>query len=291
MPLTSCIIASRGEGEVLQRTVADIYAKATGAIEVIVGFDGPPYQTFPHYPNFSTHIEPEVIGIKRMLNRLAELATGRYLFKTDAHCMFSPGFDETLAAHMRDNWVVTPRFYVLDADKWAWQDDRFYDAFYLCCPFTDKRGFRFKAGGHWPERTADRLHIPIDETPQMHGSAWFVNRQYFLDVLRFPEWDPFGHAQEPPWLGLGAWLGGGALMVNKKTWYSHMHQQGNRRGYHMSKVQENKSYKLHADYWMGDQRPGRVHDVDWFVDKFSPMPTWPTDWQHRLDEWRLNNKC
>src|SRR3990167_2888410 len=181
-PQVSVLIPARGEGPVLQRTVADIYEKATGDVEVLVGFDGEPYQDFHNgYPNLSILRYPH-IGLKALINKLADHAQGRYLFKTDAHCMFAPGFDETLAADMQDNWVVTPRFYVLDAARWAWQDARFYDYFYLSCQFTDPKGFRFKAGGHWPERTRERLlsHPYMDETPQLHGSAWLVERQYFL---------------------------------------------------------------------------------------------------------------
>ena len=282
-PQVSVLIPARGEGPVLQRTVADIYEKATGEIEVLVGFDGPPYQQLYPYPNLHQWSLPETIGLKALINKLAQAATGKYILKTDAHCMFALGFDETLAADMQDNWVVTPRFYVLDAARWAWQDVRFYDYFYLSCPFTDPKGFRFKAGGHWPERTRERLHSHphIDETPQMHGTAWFINREYYLEHLRFPEWDPFGHAQEPPWLGLNSWLSGGALMVNKKVWYAHWHQQGNKRGYHMSKAQENLSYRLHAEYWLAHPQ------FEKFVERFPDMPTWPADWRQRLDLWKL----
>jgi hypothetical protein len=290
MPTTSVIIPARGEGEVLARTVADVYAKATGDIECLVGFDGPPYQRLPEYPGLAVIHLPETIGLKAMINKLAHLARGRYLFKTDAHCMFAEGFDETLAADMQDNWVVTPRFYVLDAERWAWQDERFYDYFYLSCPFADKRGFRFKAGGHWPQRTAERLHIDLDETPQIHGSGWFVSRDYFLDDLGgFPATDPFGHAQEPPYLGLKTWLGpwGGRVMVNKKTWYAHMHQQGDKRGYHMGKRNEENTYRQVAEYWMGNEWEGREHDMHWFLEKFEPMPTWPAGWRTLYADWLI----
>ncbi len=288
MPRVSVIIPARGESAVLQRTVADVYAKATGAIEVLVGFDGPPFQLFPAYPNFRAICEPQVIGLKAMLNKLAVEAQGDYLFKLDAHCSVGEGFDEILAAHMEPNWIVTPRFYVLNGQTWQWQDERFYDYFYLCCPLTDKRGFRFKAGGHWPQRTAERLSIPIDETPQFHGSGWFVARDFFLNSLGgFPTDDPFGHAQEPPNLGLKTWLGpwGGAVMVNKLTWYSHMHQSNGARGYRMGHRNEEATYKRVAEYWMGNQWAGRAHDIDWFIERFSPMPSWPDNWRAWLADW------
>jgi len=301
MAKVSIIVPSRNETfecapgtTVLQRTVQDIYEKATGDFEVLVGFDGPSYQSFPDYPNLRTFELAEPIGLKALINLLAEEAEGEYIYKTDSHCSFGKGFDEILQANMEDNWVVTPRFYVLDPKTWQWQDERFYDYFYLCCPFTDPRGLRFKAGGHWPERTQERLtsHPHIDETPQMHGSGWFVRRENFLfNIGGFPTIDPMGHAQEPPYLGLKSWLGpwGGKLMVNKDTWYAHMHQQASNRGYHMSREQDNTSYKIAVDFWLGNKWDLRIHDFDWFVDKFMPMPTWPDNWRELYQQWKEAN--
>ena len=160
MSKVSIIIPSRNEiavndgMNVLQRTVKDIYEKATGDFEVLIGFDGPPYLDFPDYPNLRLIKLPDVIGIKNQINMLAIMAKGQYIYKSDAHCMFGKGFDEILQADMQENWIVMPRFYVLHNTEWRVQDDRHYDYFYLCCPLTDPRGFRFKAGWHWPERTA-----------------------------------------------------------------------------------------------------------------------------------------
>lgn len=291
MAKVSIIIPARNEAY-LKRTVQDIYEKAKGDFEVIVGFDGPPFQDLLNFENLRVAEYKENIGLKKMINNLALMATGKYIYKTDAHCAFGEGFDVILQENMEDNWVVTPRFYVLNPVTWQWQDERFYDYFYLCCPFTDPRGFRFKAGGHWPQRTAERLDIPIDETPQIHGSGWFVEKNHFLNNMGgFPTEDPFGHAQEPPYLGLKTWLGpwGGKLMVNKKTWYAHMHQDGNKRGYHMSKHQENVSYDIVANYWVGNKWEGRIHEFDWFVEKFMPMPTWPDNWKELYQKWKEQN--
>lgn len=293
MAKVSIIIPSRNEVHtipdgrtVLQRMIQDIYEKATGDFEVIVGFDGEPFQDLGDYPNLTTICMTEPIGLKRMLNKLAKEAKGKYLFKLDSHCMVGKGFDEILQADMEHNWVVTPRFYVLDAKRWQWQDERFYDYFYLSCPLTDPKGLRFKAGGHWPERTQERLHILIDETPQMHGSGWFVERDFFLNEIGgFPEDDPFGHAQEPPYLGLKMWLGLGKLMVNKKTWYAHMHQNGNQRGYSMSNKHVEQTYNEIANYWLQNKWEGKKANFKYFVKKFMPMPTWPENWEELYDEY------
>ncbi len=294
-------IAETNEGvNVLQKTVRDIYEKATGEFEVIVGFNGPEYQDFPNFPNLRVVRLPENVGIKTLVNILAIMATGKYIYKTDAHCSFGKGFDEILQADMEDNWIVTPRFYVLTGATWEKQQrdgrDEFYDYFFLSCPLTDPRGFRFKAGGHWKQLTTERENDPkydIDETPQFHGSGWFVERDFFLNKIGgFPFKDPLGHAQEPPNIGLKYWLGlwDGKVMVNKKTWYAHMHQDGSVKGYHYTRQQERDSYDVWARYWMGDNWEERVHNIDWFIEKFMPMPGWPEDWKSQLLKWQEENK-
>lgn len=274
---------------VLQRTIQDIYEKATGNFEVIVGIDGPPNQNLPSYPNLTVLRHPERIGLKPNVNKMANVATGKYIFKLDAHCMLDKGFDEILQADMEDNWVVTPRFYVLDAEKWEWQDDRFYDYFFLHYPFEKPDFLKFKNGGHWPEKTKENLDILIDETPQFHGSAWFMTKDYFLNSLGgFPTYHQFSHAQEPPELGLRTWLGpwGGKVMVNKKTWYAHMHKGSQRPvGWTISREQTRDTYDFSARYWMGNKWEGRIRDIEWFIDKFMPMPTWPENWREVYHKW------
>lgn len=312
MAKVSIIIPARGEKfENLLRTIQSVQENATGEYEVIVGFDGgegwtmetPPIQQFIDWKrnDYKEIHFPRVVGIKTNINAMAAMATGKYIYKSDAHCSFGKGFDEILQADMEDDWIVMPRFYVLNDETWEWQDKRHYDYFYLCCPFTDPKGFRFKAGGHWPERTAEREPYVtglepedflvnslgrklIDETPQIHGSGWFMTKDRYFELGGFPNIDPYGHAQEPIWLALKNWFEGGKVMVNKKTWYAHMHQDNNQRGYKMDKAQENKSYDIAARTFMKDPRMWK------FLEKFMPMPTWPENWGALLFDYQRPRK-
>lgn len=301
MAKVSVIIPSRNEthlvntGEtVLQRTIRDTYEKATGDCEVLVSFDGPPYQTLPPYPNLKTFCLPQSHGLKHNLNLLINEAKGKYIFKLDAHCMVSKGFDEMLQASMEDNWIVTPRFYVLNAEEWKWQDDKFYDYFYLPCPFTDHRKmFRFRAGGHWPERTKERLNIPIDENMKLHGSSFFISKDFFTKKLEgiAQNWiDP--SSGEDIEMSLKTWLGpwDGKLMVNKKVWYAHMHKGGQRpRGWDISARQIDRTYLEIAKFWMSDRWTERVHDLSWLIEKFLPIPSWPNNWRELWSNWKEEN--
>ena len=276
MAKISIIIPACGEKEEnLTRTIDSIYENATGDFEILVGFNG--YPSFTD-TRFTWMLFPRNVGIKTNINALAAMATGKYIYKSDAHCSFGKGFDEILQQDMQDDWIVMPRFYVLNGETWKWQDERFYDYFYLSCPYTDPRGFRFKAGGHWMERTQERLlsHPTVDETPQIHGSGWFMTKDRFFELGGFPLQDPYGHAQEPLWLGLKNWLMGGKVMVNKKTWYAHLHQDSKDRGYTEDRAHTEKTYNDVAHYWV--KQPGFKE----FIEKFMPMPTWPENWRELL---------
>jgi len=312
MQKVSVIIPARGESfENLSRTVKSIYDNATGDFEIIIGYDGTKPHNLKGFEDNRTKIIafPSTVGIKTNINAMSAMATGKYIYKSDAHCSFGKGFDEILQEGMQEDWIVMPRFKIITPD-WEIQkkngQEEYYDYFYLCCPFTDPRGFRFKAGGHWKERTLERdrysnnVRVPelvedyafplIDETPQIHGSGWFISKERYFELGGFPNIDPYGHAQEPIWLALKNWLAGGKVMVNKKTWYAHMHQQGNKRGYTMDKAQEDKSYLIAANYWVGDRWHEKKYDFEWFVGHFEPMPTWPDNWRDllRAEQRRLN---
>lgn len=280
MAKTSIIIPARCEKDInLLRTIDSIHENATGEYEIIVGFNGPPFYDFPDVLSVKL---PRDVGIKNNINILCAMAEGEYIYKTDAHCRFGKGFDEILQADMQKDWIVMPRFKIIK-DDWSIQmrdgHEEFYDYFHLCCPFTDPRGFRFKAGGHWKEKTTERLDTLIDETPQIHGSGWFINKDHYFKLGGFPCIDPEGHAQEPIWLALKNQLEGGKVMVNKKTWYAHLHQSNEVKGYHFTRDQERVSYDIAAKTFMKDPRM-----MGW-LEKNMPMPTWPENWKEVYEKW------
>src|SRR3990172_6113558 len=114
----SIIIPARNE-VFLQKTVSDLLTKAEGDIEVIVILDG--YWPTPQLvedDRLKIIHRGKPLGMRAAINAGAAIAKGKYLMKCDAHCMFAQGFDILLAADCQDNWVVIPRRYALDAEKW-----------------------------------------------------------------------------------------------------------------------------------------------------------------------------
>jgi len=69
-----------------------------------------------------------------------------------------------------------------------------------------------------------------------------------------------------------------------------MHQDSNQRGYKTSNKHARQTYKMVADYWLGNEWSKRIHDFDWFIDKFYPMPTWPENWRELYRQWQKEKK-
>ena len=117
MAKLSVIIPSRQE-QYLSQTVDDIFNKAAGEIEVIVVCDEG-LQDLTLRPGLIVLTKEGKPGMKSAINQALAVATGEYLMKCDAHCMFGEGFDEILKADCEDNWIVIPRRYSLAAETWT----------------------------------------------------------------------------------------------------------------------------------------------------------------------------
>lgn len=86
--------------------------------------------------------------------------------------------------------------------------------------------------------------------------------------------------QEPQEIGMKTWLGGGAVKVNKKVWYAHLHKgRTYGRMYHQDRAEVVRGHNYSADYWMNNRWEKRIHDVEWLIDRFWPVPTWPVNWK------------
>jgi glycosyltransferase involved in cell wall biosynthesis len=276
--MLSVIIPSRNE-EFLSKTVDDIFAKAKGKIEVIVILDEND-QKLTTRPNLIVHKKIGKPGMKSAINQGVKIASGKYIMKTDAHCMFGVGFDVILADDCQDNWLVIPRRYSLQAENWTIKPDRpIVDYEYFVFPFSEVTSVR--AGGKWHGRAQDRTELLIDETMVFQGSCWFTTKEHYNRIGRLEinkeTKDEF--VLEPEELAFKTWLSGGKVIVNKKTWYAHYHKANGQRGYFIDKKTMKKQRVFHINYWMHDKWPKATKKMKWFIERFMPIPGWPRDWQ------------
>jgi glycosyltransferase involved in cell wall biosynthesis len=300
MSKLSVIIPSRNE-QFLPQTVDDIFAKAQGDIEVVVTLDGYwPVPILEDRPNLTLVHHGTARGMRASINSAASVATGDFLMKCDAHCMFAEGFDEVLKADCDQDWIVIPSRYSLDAENWdiLHTGKSRVDYHYLSFPYAYP-GYRDYDGGlHgavWNQRARERKDNPeydIDEEMSFQGSCWFMSSFHFKETIGYMSEEGYEtFIQEPQEIGLKTWLGGGKTMVNKKTWYAHLHK-GRKygRGYYMSKREVVRGGAYSNDFWMNNRWEDRKYDIDWLIEHFWPVPTWPEDWREVIAYRRENPK-
>lgn len=294
MSLLSIIIPSRG-GMYLQETLDDLLTKAEEEIEIIVVLDGywpnPPIKDDKRVKVIHHGSLHDNRGMRASINAGVAISKGEFIMKTDDHTMFDQGYDKKLKADCDDNWVVIPRRYRLDPDEWKIIEDGrpHIDYMYLCYPY--KKQFDPEGGLHgeiWPAKTLEKLDVLIDDVMACQGSCYFMSRKHWDWLGGLDEATYGSFTQEAQEIGNKTWLGGGRMIVNKKTWYAHMHKGKRGKNYGFSNQQyknfmaEKERGRLFCiDYWINNKWDKRVHDFEWLLEKFNP-PTWPENWKEQI---------
>lgn len=258
--MISIILPARNE-QFLQKTIDDLLANAEGEIEIIAVLDG-------YWPEPELKYDSRLIilhrgasrGMRASINSAAAIARGEYLMKLDAHCMVGKGFDTILAADCEDDWVVVPRRKRLDAENWCLVEDGRPDIDYMYLS-PDMKGVL------WEEKNRDPKlkEILIDDLMSAQGSCWFMKKSYFYELGLMDEKNYGSFWNEFQEIGLKCWLSGGRVVVNKKTWYAHLHKKS--RGYNLDAVPPTEF----LEKWKtGEAWDKQVLPLSWLYEKFNP---------------------
>lgn len=286
--MISIVIPSKNE-KFLQRTILDILEKATGDIEIFPVLDGYiiPIEERVKDPRV-TYILAEAKpysqkrqAINSMVNKHAH---GEYVMSVDAHCMFAKGFDEQLVKDHQPTWVQVPRRHRLDAENWSLQpqsDNRppiDYEYIMFNPLLKDNEGLH---GFKWDERTLARGDILIDDILTFQGSCWFMTKKWFQE-RGFMDVKYQGWGQEAEEISFETWKNGGRVVVNKNTWYAHLHKGAKYgRMYFMSKDENRRSYEYSYDLWIRKNKEFFIS----LIERFMPLPGWPNNWKESI--WKL----
>lgn len=270
--LVSVVIPARNE-PFLKQTIFDLLTRAQGEIEIIVNLDGywPKVEDIVDNPRVIYIHRSQARGMRAGINSGVAIAKGEYILKSDAHCMFDEGFDVKLKEHMKDNWVVVPRRYALDVEKWELEDraDRKYPVDYMYLS-PDLHG------EVWTERRDDPKHrdLPIDDLMSAQGSCYFIKHDYYnaLELLDEESYGTFYNEFQE--VGLKCWLSGGEVKVNKNTWYAHWHKTSDYgRGYTLDREEKERA-QVFTQKWLDKAWKGQIYSLEWLVDRFAPVPGW-----------------
>lgn len=277
----SVIIPARNE-IFLGKTVNDLLAKAEGNIEIITILDGywpsPPLADDPRIKIIHRGVAH---GMRAAINAGVAISKADYILKTDAHCMFGQGFDKILLSDIQQDWVVVPRRFALDPEKWIIIDNPKYPIDYMYLS-SDLHGIPWNEKNRDPA-LKDKL---IDETMSNQGSVWFMGKSNFhkLELMDEATYGTFWNEFQE--IGLKAWLSGGRVMVNKKTWYAHWHKTSDYgRGYSLSKGEQAKALEA-VSKWRQTGWRGQVLPLNWLIERFWPVPTWSLELLEQIKEWK-----
>lgn len=218
-------------------------------LEIIAVFDG-------YWPTFELINDDRVRyihlgknrGMRGAINAGVDIARGKFLMRTDEHCMFAPGFDKAMTDVCQPNWIMTARRYFLDPVKWERMDIPPVD--YEKLVIQDGKKF---SGARWNERTEARKDILVDETMAMQGSCWVMPHEWWNKVIGKLQTEGYGpHYQDSHEMIFKTWKADGKMMLNKNTWYAHKHRSFPRT--HQEGTSENPAnrdvgWKYALDTW------------------------------------------
>lgn len=271
----SIVIAALNE-PYLDRTIADAFNKAQGELEVIAVLDGYKSEIKEHKNQIIIY-HSQNRGQRQSINHAARLATGKYIFKVDAHCIFDEGFDLKLAKDCEYDWTVIPRRHGVKEEEWK---PRITNIDYMRLTSPSEPGDLGLRATAWMNYQHNGQMI--DDVMTCQGSGWFMHKDRFWELGGLDE--GYGH-----WGAMGcevgckAWLSGGLLKVNKNTWYAHWqrgrkHTKGDdvttSRFYHLPRQVVKDAHAYAKDLWFNNKWPLQKRDFKWLLEKFAPVPGW-----------------
>lgn len=281
--MLSIIIPARTE-KYLNKTIEEVLSKSVGEIEIFPVLDG--YGDTPYEKVIDKRVKYLSLPLpdnyerrkRQGINAAVSISHGKYVMWLDAHCVLAKGFDEVLTKDCEDNWVVVPRRYRMDLEKWDRKielDRPPIDYEYFMWQYLKKK--KRLAGYKWDIKSTAKKDVLIDDIFTCQGSFVFMTRKHF-DRMGFMKTEGYtGWGQEGEEVCLTTLLNGGRAVVNKNTWYAHLHKgQMHGRMYKWTSVQP--SYDYSYNYWVHENK-------DFFVDLISnnlPIPNFHHDWEKKL---------
>jgi len=268
--LLTVVITARNE-IYLQKTIDNVLENIEGDTEIIAILDGYwPDPPIKDHPKVKLIHHSEAIGQRQSINEAMKIARGEFMMKLDAHCAVDKGFDVKLAQDCEYDWTVIPRMYNLDIETWQPKIRKRTDYMYM--GWNDKNELRslYYSGNLY--RELHRNETLIDDTMGCMGPGWFMRTDRFWELGGCDERHG-GWGQQGVEVAMKAWLSGGSLKVNKKTWFAHWFRGHIGFPYPISGKEVNIARKHSMDLWLNNKWEKQVRDVKWLLDKFNP-PGW-----------------
>lgn len=129
----------------------------------------------------------------------------------------------------------------------------------------------FKDFSKRPEGKGD-----ITPTLSLQGSFFMMTREKYW-ALNICDEEHGSWGQQGVEVACKTWLSGGEVMCLQTTWYAHMFRtQGGDFSfpYRQNDAQVKHAREYSRDLFIKGQWPLAIHDLQWLLDKFAPVPDW-----------------
>ena len=161
---TSILIPSRNE-KYLVNTIKNLLETSTGDIEILVGIDGKTnfdYFVDDHRVIYIKYDNP--VGKRYILNELAAISNGKYLFRIDAHCIMNYGWDTKLKCLCDNDTIISSSISEINEEKWELNEIT-YNSLYF-----DKN-----LETYWGANQVDK----INNIMCFYPSGWMITKDTF----------------------------------------------------------------------------------------------------------------
>ena len=312
----SILIPARNE-EFLNRTIQDILSNIQGETEIIVVLDG--YETeLVNDPRVRVIRNKEAVGQRAATNQACKLSEAKYVMKVDAHCSFDKGFDVKMMNDMQDDWTMVPIMRNLHAFDWVCPEghrryqgqsgpcticnaDTIKDIVWIAKNNPQSTSYCFDEEPHfqyfndYKKRSEYKEKLEKDiltETMSIQGSCFMLTREKYWDLNISDEslgsWGSQGIE-----VACKTWLSGGRVVVNHKTWYSHLFRTaGGDFGfpYPQSGKQTDHAKRTVKELFFDNKWDKQVKPLSWLLEKFWPVPGWTEEMRKKIKEWPMPKK-
>lgn len=314
----SIIIPGRNE-QFMRHTVEDVLAHTGPGTEVIAVLDGywcePPLVQNPRLQVL--HLGGS-IGQRAATNLGASASRAKYILKLDAHCAVGEDFDTRLLELMEPDMTMIPSMHRLHVFDWhcngcgereyqgtkpleckeckgkdfsmimVWSPRWEYPAT-VTWRFDKLLHFQYWQSFKKTDRFKQQEPSGIAETMSCNGACFLMERERFWKLGGMDEahgsWGQFGTE-----LACKAWLSGGRMVTNLKTYFAHLFRTGNfgKNGesswpYDISQRDIDKARKVSREMWLNNAWKKQKYPLSWLIEHFNP-PDWDTTAIKRLKE-------
>lgn len=252
--LVSVIIPSvKADSEYLERTIKSVRDNAVGPVEVIVitdGFEGT-------YGDINIE-EEKIVGQRVATNEAVSESRGEFIFRLDAHCGMSEGWDVRMKSSCEDRTVVSCMFDGLDKETWMGKNRD--SGFVRIAP--NAKSLFVRGWKSFDEREIE------EETMGLSGTAFMMTKKYYNDMG--------GHGEELGGYGgvgsewaLKTWLTGGRCLLRTDVVCYHLWRKVT--PFEIPLGEDRRAYDELYKRWIKGEDPRIIKPMGWLVNKFSPI--------------------